>query len=274
MARRRFLEKTAAQIATALKETLVDEQLARRPGLLQRLDPRAKVVSTAILILSVALAVRLETLAGFYLLTLLLAGSSRLPMGPFLRRVWFFIPLFTAVIALPALFLTPGDALFRVVAGPVHVAVTAQGLRSAALLVLRVAGSVSLAVLLVVSTPWPALLKALRSLRVPQTLVLILNMARRYIFLLLQTAEDLLLARRSRMVGHLSGAQGRHVAAGTAGTLVARSYHLSQEVHLAMEARGFRGEVRLLTEPRLRPGDLLWIAAALLVGGVILWIGR
>jgi len=274
MARHNFLEKTAAQIAAALKETLADEELAARPGLLQGLDPRAKVVSTALLLLAVALAVRLEALAGFYLVTLPLAWLSRLPMRTFLRRVWLFVPLFTAVIAIPALFLTPGEPLLQATAGPIHLVITAQGLRSATMLVLRVATSVSLAVLLVISTPWPALLKALRSLRLPQALVLLLNMARRYIFLLLQTAEELLLARRSRQVGRLSGAEGRRMAAGTAGTLLARAYYLSQEVHLAMEARGFRGEVRLLTEFRLRWPDLLWMLGAVLVGGSILWIGR
>jgi cobalt/nickel transport system permease protein len=274
MARRGFLEKTAAQVTVALKETLVYEELATQPGLLQGLDPRAKVVALVLLILAVAMSTQLEALVGLYLLTLLLAWFSRMPLLPFVRRVWVFMPFFTAAIALPALFLTPGDPWITLLTRPFTLVITVQGARTALTLILRVAASVSLAILVVATTRWPALLKALRSLRLPQTLVLILSMTRRYIFLLLQKVEDMLLARRSRMLGRLPSAEGRRMAAGMAGALVARSYQMSQEVHLAMEARGFRGEVRLADEFRWRVRDTLALLATLLLGGLAVWIGH
>lgn len=274
MSRRNFLDKTLLQIAAALKETLVYEELAGRPGLLQRLDPRAKVVAALVLLLAVGLTLRIEVLVALYLLTLPLTWLSRLPFGTFVRRVWLFMPFFTAAIAVPALFITPGEPGLVLLTRPFALVVTVQGARTALTLIVRVAASVSLALLLVQTTRWPALLKALRTLRVPQPLVLILSMTRRYIFSLLQKAEDMLLARRSRLVGRLPAAEGRRVAAGMAGTLVARSYQMSQEVYMAMEARGFRGEVRLAEELRWRAGDIVAVGVALLLGVLAVWTGR
>ena len=68
------------------------------------------------------------------------------------------------------------------------------------LFVTRVGVSVSLAVLLVMTTPWADLLKSLRALRVPQVFVLVLSMTYRYIFLFLHTTNGMLLARKSRVV--------------------------------------------------------------------------
>jgi cobalt/nickel transport system permease protein len=272
--RRNVLDKTAAQITTALRETLTDEEGAGRPGLLQKLDPRTKVVATLVLLLAAALVTRIQVLVGLYLLTWPLAWLSRLPFRRLLRRVWLVIPLFTAVVALPALFTTTGDPGLILLSHPVHLVVTVQGARTVLTLILRTATLLSWTLLLVLSTRWAALLKALRVLRLPQPIVLLLSMTRRYIFLLLQKAEEMLLARRSRMMGRLPDAAGRRMAAGMAGTLLAHSYQLSQEVQLAMEARGFRGEVRLAEEFHWQAQDTACLAVALLLGGVTLWIGR
>jgi cobalt/nickel transport system permease protein len=62
-------------------------------------------------------------------------------------------------------------------------------------------------------------------------------------------------------VGPLPGAERRRVASGTVGVLLARSFQLSAEVHLAMQSRGFHGEVHLLEEPGIQPSDWLYLAA-------------
>ncbi len=272
--RMNLLDKTAAQVTTALRETLVEEDWADQAGLLQQLDPRAKVVATLILLLAAALATRIGALAGLYLLTWPPAWLSRLPFRTLLRRTWLVIPLFTAVVALPALLTTPGDPGLVLLAHPVSLVITVQGARTFLTLILRTATLLSLTLLLVLSTRWAALLKALRVLHLPQPVVLLLSMTRRYIFLLLQKAEEMLLARRSRTVGRLPDAAGRRMVAGMAGTLLAHSYQVSQEVQLAMEARGFRGEVRLAEEFHWQARDTACLLVALALGGFFLWIGR
>ena len=202
---------------------------------------------------------------GLYLLTLLLALAAKIPLGFFVKRVWVFIPLFAGAIALPAIFnvITPGRPVVTLISfsdprqwGPIHfpaeIAITEQGLRGAAIFVLRVATSVSFAVLLVLTTEWMRLLKALSALRFPQVGILILGMTYRYIFLFLRVVEGMFLARRSRTVGPTPLREQHHWIAARLGFLLGKSYHLSNEVYLAMLSRGWNGQARSLDG--FRPG--------------------
>jgi energy-coupling factor transporter transmembrane protein EcfT len=64
------------------------------------------------------------------------------------------------------------------------------------------------------------------------------------------------------------------MTARTAGVLLSKSISLSHEVFLAMQSRGFRGEVRLLSELRMRSWDYLGLLAFLSTGAVAIWMGR
>lgn len=88
----------------------------------------------------------------------------------------------------------------------------------------------TLSLLLVLSTPWAQVLKALRALFVPSVLVVILGMTYRYIFLLMQTAREMLESRQSRTVGRLTGSERRRVATASVGVLLGKTMELSSEV--------------------------------------------
>jgi energy-coupling factor transporter transmembrane protein EcfT len=103
-------------------------------------------------------------------------------------------------------------------------------------------------------------------------LVTILGMTFRYIFVILQTAWDMMESRRSRAVGKLEASERRRIAAASAGVLLSRSLQLSNEVHLAMQSRGFRGEVYVLDDFRARLSDWLWLFAfATTAAAVVVW---
>ena len=67
-------------------------------------------------------------------------------------------------------------------------------------------------------------------------------MTYRYLFLFLKLAREMFEARQVRLVGVLAPADSRRLTVSTAGVLLATSMQLSDEVHTAMRARGFRGE--------------------------------
>lgn len=269
---RSFLERTTASFVDAMEHAFYAEQVARADGLLQRMDPRVKLVGILALIVSAAAAHRLSVIAALFVLAIALAALSRVPFGLLLKRVWIAVLLFTGVIAFPALFVTPGEVVYQL-PWPGW-SVTSQGLMSAGYLVLRVETAATLCVLLVLTTPWNHVLKALRVLRVPAVMVAVLGMTYRYLFLVLQGAHDMFESRRSRMVGQLSGRERRRVAAASAGVLMSKTFDLSSEVYLAMQSRGYRGDIPVLDEFRARSSDWAMLAAFAAVSIAALWMGR
>ena len=263
-----FLSKNISNITHALESVISAEDLCRAPGLLQGLDARIKVLTVVLFIVVVGLVHSLPILAGILVLILALALLSKIPLGIFLRRILIFIPIFTAVIAIPALFITPGSPL--VTAGT-KVIITEQGARTAGLLVLRVTDSLSFGILLVLTTRWTSILAALRWFRVPSVFVTVLGMTYRYIFLLLHTANSMFLARRSRSLGTFSARENRRWLGQALGTTMAKSHQLSEEVYLAMHSRGYRDEGLALNDLALRRRDFLWAAFALATASILLW---
>lgn len=272
MSRHTFIESTLRGFARALSRALLSEHGAAQPGLLQKFDPRVRVVGLLALVIAVIACHRVEIIAGILVIAVVIAIASRVSLASLAKRVWLVVLGFTGLIALPALFITPGEPVFRL---PLQsLSISAQGLRTAALLILRAETAATFTIVLVLCTPWTHILRALRSLYLPAEVVVMLAMTHRYVHLLIETANQMFESRQSRAVGVLSGAQQRKMAAGTAGVLLNKSIELSHEVYLAMLSRGFRGDVRLLNDFRMRPRDYAGLAAFIAVGFAAVWIGR
>jgi cobalt/nickel transport system permease protein len=272
MRRNRFIEKSLGGFLEILERALESEELARRRGLLQSLDPRVKVLGLLLLIVAAAISRRIEVILAIFGVALVLALFSQLPMRTLAARVWIGVLVFAGLMVLPALFLTPGRAVWTLPA--LGWTVTAQGLRGAAYLISRVETTATLSMLLVLSTPWNHVLKALRVLRVPVVILAILGMTYRYIFLLIAAARDMFESRRSRLVGELEPRLRRRLAVATAGVLLSKTLQLSGDVYLAMQSRGFRGEVYVLEEFKMSAGDWLGLAIFTALGTAAIWIGR
>jgi cobalt/nickel transport system permease protein len=263
-----FLTKNISNFTNTLESVILAEDLCQAPGLLQRLDPRVKVATLVLFIVIVGLARSLWILGVIFVLILSFSLLSKVPLGFFLKRIMLFIPIFTAVIALPALFITPGAPLVTIAS---RVIITEQGARTAGLLFLRVIDSLSFGVLLILTTRWTNILVALRWFRMPSLLVDILGMTYRYIFLLLHTTNSMFLARRSRTIGSFSSGENRRWLTRALAATMAKSQHLSEEVYLAMLSRGYQGEVRVLNALSLERRDFLWIVFAFFVAFILLW---
>jgi cobalt/nickel transport system permease protein len=266
------VERTLASFVDGMEHAFYAEELAKKNGLLQKLDPRIKILAILPLIVIAALTRRLWVVATLFVVALAVALLSKIPLGTLPRRVWLGVLTFTGLIALPALFLTPGRAIYSLPL--VRWTVTEQGLRAATYLILRAETAATFSVLLVLCTPWSKVLKALRVLRVPVVLVVILGMTYRYIFLLLRNAHDIFTSRRSRMVGHLDGPQQRRAAAAGAGALMSKTMQLSGDVYLAMRSRGFQGEVDVVDEFQTAWFDWLALAVFSTIAAAAFWWGR
>ena len=263
-----FLSKNISGLTGTLESVISSEELCRAPGLLQGLDPRVKLVTLVLFIVAVSLVRSLPILAGVFVLILAFALLSKVPLGVFLKRILVFIPIFTALIAIPALFITPGDPL---VTSAGKVIITEQGAHTAGLLILRVTDSLSFGILLIITTRWTNILAALRWFRMPALFVTILGMTYRYISLLLHSVNSMFLARRSRTLGSLSGDENRRWLGQALATTMAKSHHLSEEVYLAMLSRGYKDDGIVLNNFSLKRCDFLWTIFAVAIASLLIW---
>jgi cobalt/nickel transport system permease protein len=269
---RGFLERSINSMLAVTEHALTAEGLASSSGLLQRLDPRVKVIGLFSLVIAVILAHKIVVIAAVFGFGVSMAVLSGVGLRYLAARIWAGALVFSGLIAFPSVFLVSGSPLWRV--PYTGWTITRQGLMTATFLVTRVEAAVTLSSLLILCTPWTHVMKALRVLGVPSLFVVMLGMTYRFVFVLLRTASEMLESRRSRMIGRLSGPQQRRLAVATVGVLLNKSMHLSSEIYLAMLSRGFRGEAYSLDDFEMKSRD--WTASVifLLLAGTAFWLGR
>ncbi len=277
--------KTILSISHFFSEAFFSEEYCERKGVLQGIDPRVKVVSIVSLIISLTFIHKINLLIGWYVFSLILALFSQIKLRFFLTRVWIFIPFFTVLVALPALFniFVPGEAIFIIKQFhnpisigyfhlPDHISITRQGTISATLLILRAATSVSFVVLLILTTKWFHLIKALSFFKVPKSFVLILTITYRYIHLLLKSMEEMHMAFLSRILKKPSLKSNVSFTASGIHTMLRKSLATGEKVYAAMRSKGFTGQIKVMDHFRLGYAEafFLLIVGAWIIGSLYL----
>ncbi len=260
-----FIEHSILGAVRFLKEATLVEAQAQRQGMLQTWDPRFKTMALVVLIVTAVSLKHAQTIGVLYGLCLVMALWSRLPLGYFLLRTWTFIPLFSLVAALPALFsvVSPGPALWSTKIFGFAVTITAPGIKTAVLFVARIATAVSLAVLLSLTTKHSQLLQALRAFRVPRPFILTAALMYRYLYQLAVMVENTFIAIKSRVGVVDHHRKGQVLVAWNITNLWNRANHMNEEVYLAMHSRGYMGEAQVLNQGKPRARD--WWATMVVV---------
>jgi cobalt/nickel transport system permease protein len=274
-------------VARVAEQSLFSDTFSHRSGLLQALDVRLKLLTFLFIIIVISVLHTPEALWLVYGSSILLAAWSRIPIAFFLKRVWLFVPLFSAAIVLPALLniVTPGEPLLVLLKFPqahtwgpftlpAEIAVTRQGFWGGIVFVSRVAASVSFAVLFTLTTKWSDVFSGLRSLFVPKVFVVTLSMTHRYLFVVLRLVQDMYRARKSRTIRPLSPEADRNWTASRIGVTFKKSVDLSEDIYKAMLSRGFHGEFRSARSFRASALDYLWLVTVLAIGGILLVLER
>ncbi|HEY1376749.1 MAG TPA: energy-coupling factor transporter transmembrane component T, partial [Gemmataceae bacterium] len=207
-----------------------------------RLDPRWKLAALA---LAAAAAATVQSpgpavaaLAG----ALLLAAIARLPGR------WFFRRLGALAVAL-----VPFAVVMPLVQGW-------EGARLAGLLAAKAGAVVTLALVALGTAPVPVTLHAAQALRLPGTLVHVLLLSYRYLFVL---ADELDRLRRALRVRGFRPRLDRHTyrtVGHVVGTLVVRGAERAEGVAHAMRCRGFDGRFRSLAHFRTAAADVAFFA--------------
>ncbi len=260
------------RVVEILRAFFTAEQVASRNGFLQSRDPRVAVLAIAGCAVAVVIARSFLVLLALGLLTSLLAWRSAVPLQSLIARS-AVVPLFSAIIVLPQPFLLAGDPLV----GIGGLTVTDTGVLYVIQFTLRVGIGVALLAILVTTTRISAILAALRALNVPPTVVWVMAITYRYLFLFFAELRRLLYARNSRANPTPSFRTGWTDARRLAGSFLLRTLDRGIRVGRGMRARGgARPPTPYATTRSLDRYDygLLIVAAVAIVGsGVVRWLG-
>jgi cobalt/nickel transport system permease protein len=245
-------------------------------SLVHRLDPRLKLLATLAFVLVVTTTPPGNWLA-FTLLAVLAIGAvlvAEVPLVDGLKRSAVALP-FAGMVAISLPFAAGGEVVWSWSFLNWTLTVTNEGLVLFAMVVVKAWLSIMASGLLVVSTPFPDLLKAMRSLHVPVVLTATISFMYRYLFVLVDEAMRLQIARAARAAGPGRAMWWRaRVLGGMIGSLFIRSYERSERIFAAMLSRGFSGEVRTLTRLTWQARDT-WVGLAWLVAlAAIAALGR
>ncbi len=260
--RRGFIEKNLSSF-TAFLNGALSERHSKLPGLLQKVEPGARIYGMLALVFTGAAASRASVLAVLCVITVALAVLSKVGLWELAKRV---LPAFIFTTALVApvsfSFITPGTELWGAGGGGFRLSVTREGAQAALFFILRVVSMVSPVSLLMMTTAQAEFFRGLGKLPVPAFFKTAVFMTFRYVFILLKAAEDASLARRSRTITRPRLAESQGWFASRAAFLLKKSLTTAEEVTMAMSSRGFSGRIRTFESARMRGRDLLWLGFA------------
>lgn len=241
-----------SSVATGLSTLSRLDRLARQDTAVHRVDPRAKVLSTAVFIVCVVSFDRYEVLGlvPFALFPVVLAAQGDIPFG-FLGRLLLAVSPFALLVGAfnPLL-----DRELVTVAGGLEIA---GGWVSYASILARFLLTAGAALVLTATTGFAGVCLALERFRVPDVLVTQLLLLYRYVFVLGDEALRMARARSLRAAGRRGS--GMRVYAQMLGQLLLRTFARAQRVYQAMTCRGFDGRVRIARQLRLRASDVVFV---------------
>jgi cobalt ECF transporter T component CbiQ len=254
-------------------------------GFFQKLDPRVKVIFLIFFVVIVSLKRHILPEAAIALFVFLLVASSRINLAQFYKKIVGLTFVFGFLVVFPSAFniVTPGQLVLPVIHLsqpyefiiyhiPEEIGITRQGIDGVMMLCLRMMNSLAISLLVIYTTPFHRIIRALQVFRVPPALLLVITLSYKYIFIFAKTIEGMYFARKSRLVGMVKDGEARIWVAGRIAHMFRKAMSRYEEVFRAMVARGFAEEVRLSDIGKLTAVDLLSGGFFLLVGIFLLWM--
>ena len=278
-----FIEKGINHLAGVIKKGYLQWEFSSQKGLFQKIDPRIKVLFLLFYVIIVSL--KRDVLPGFYIggFIFLLVLFSRIRIVTFYSRVLFLGFIFGFLVAFPSAFnvIIDGEIIgpvirlsrplnFWIYHIPAEIGITREGIYGVIRLTLRVINSLSLSFLVLYTTPFPEIIRALKVLKVPDTFIMVINLSFKYIFIFSKTAEDMHFSKKSRMVREGTHTEAREWIVGRIAFIFRKSRLRYEEVFKAMVGRGFSHTIKLYGHPKMRSAD--WVACLFLMFTGVLFL--
>jgi cobalt/nickel transport system permease protein len=250
-----FIDRTIRKSASFVWNAIIQYERPKKGLHLTLISAQSMLIFFLTYIVCITLTHRISGqlfFSGFFLILILLSPVKLLSLY---RNVFMLSFLFGFLVMVPAALniFTPGKMLFPIIRFqsaksfliyhiPAEIGITDKGIMIVARMFMKVFNSLTLTFLILRSTTFYRLIKALRIFRVPAIFILIITLSYKFIFIMAHTIEEMYLAMRSRWIGNRDQRETRKIIAGRMGFLFRKSWMRYEEIYKAMVSRGFTGE--------------------------------
>jgi cobalt/nickel transport system permease protein len=280
-----FLDRTIINSAGALKSIYLQAENAAKENFIQKINPHIKLISLIYMAIVISIVNNPKSQIIATVFIFLLYIIARLKVNEVYRKIFFIAFIFGFIVVLPASLnlITSGKIIFNLITFnkpshfwiyniPQNIGFTENGLQVVLLVFLRVFNSVSFALLIVFTTPFPSFIKSFKIIGVPDTFLMIISLAYKYIFILSRTIEDTYFALRSRLFSKIKNNNIRKLISGRIFFIFKRSIIIYENTYYAMVSRGYRGKIVLHSTEHFTYKDIiaLCIIVALGIGIIII----
>lgn len=234
------------------------DTLAYKDTLIHRLDPRVKLVTTIVFVFMVVSFPKYELsrLIPFFIFPVFMSAAGEIPAGFILKKLLYvspfvlFVAIFNPLLETAAMYNLYGIEI-------------SGGWVSCISIVIRFVLTISSALLLIATTSFPGVCRALERLYVPKVFVVQIFFLYRYLFVLAGETMRIVRAINMRTFGKKN--YGIKIFISTIGLLFMKTVERSERIYHSMCSRGFNGEIRLLKRDKTGFADILFAVAAITV---------
>lgn len=277
-----FLDKTILNSGRAGKSIYLQAENATRANLIQKISPHVKFLSLVYFVVMISFARDLyaQILASIFVFILFII--ARISIIQVYRRIIIVAFIFGFIVISPASLniITNGDIVFRLITfdKPLHfwifdipqnIGITENGIQVVSLFFLRVLNSVSFAMLVVFTTPFMLFIKSFKNIGVPDTFLMIISLAYKYIFILCRTIEETYSALKSRLLGDIKTSSIRKLVGGRVLFIFKRAQIIYEGTYYAMVSRGYDGKIKLPSQINFNYSDIFALLIVVVFGIVI-----
>ena len=244
---------------------------------LRRVDPAYKTgLAFTVLLLCLLLnepLVGLVAVGWMVWLAVCLAGLSPRTFGRVLLAEATFLVLTTVGVVVSLSLRDPRELTpWAWQLGPLWLSSSPDSFYRGLTLVTRALGAASAMNFLALTTPLVDLVELFRRWRVPAVLIDIMTVIYRFIFVLLESLDRMFMAQESRLGYNTSYLRAINNAALLGSRLFIDAYQRSRRLQLALESRGFEGELRVLPARYESGRQLMWPGLGITASLILVWM--
>lgn len=280
-----FLDKTIMNAANTVKAVYLQAENATKDNFIHHIHPKVKFISLIYIAVIISLVSNLTAqllITAFIMLLFLLAQLNIIQVY---RKIFILAFIFGFLVVFPASvnLISPGKIIFNIITFnrpynfwiyhiPQNIGFTQEGFQVVSLMFLRVLNSISFAMFIIFTTSFSAFIKSFKIIGVPDTFLMVISLAYKYIFILSRTIEETYLALKSRLTGNVKNSNLRKIISGRIFFIFKRSISNYENTYYAMVSRGYRGDVKLGLAEGFRANDYISLVLIIVFGIGILFI--